>query len=76
GEHIVVLPCAADGAQRVAAWLAARDAKPAAVLANWHIALDAAGLAAFVAAFPGLRYEVRAPILDDLFLALAEERQP
>lgn len=71
GEHVVVLP--SSGNEAVLAWLAARGAKPASVLASWHIALDAAGLAAFVAAFPDLRYEVRAPTLDDLFLALAEE---
>lgn len=76
GEHVVVLPTMDPAGADVAAWLAARGAKPAAVLASWHIALDAAGLAGFVAAFPTLRYEVRAPTLDDLFLALAEERRP
>ena len=60
------------GIGHVAAWAAARGARPTTVLANWHIALDAAGLAAFVAAFPDLRYEVRAPTLDDLFHSLAE----
>jgi len=40
-----------------------------------RVALDAAGLASFVAAFPTLRYEVRPPTLDDLFLALAREGQ-
>ncbi len=73
GEHIVVLPA---GEARVAAWLAARGATPSTVLGTWHLPLDAAGLAAFVAAFPDLRYEVRAPTLDDLFMALAEERTP
>jgi len=73
GEHIVVIASTVPGAERVTAWLAARGAAPAKVLASWHIALDAAGLAAFVAAFPDLRYEVRAPVLDDLFLALAAE---
>ena len=76
GEHVVVLPSNDPAAGAVAAWLATRGAAPAAVLASWHIALDAAGLAAFVAAFPALRYEVRVPTLDDLFLALAEERTP
>ena len=71
GDHIVVLPAGTEG---VEAWLAARGGKPSTVLSSWHIAFDAAGLAAFVAAFPGLRYEVRAPTLDDLFLALSEER--
>jgi hypothetical protein len=39
------------------------------------VPLDARGLAAFVAAFPELRYEVRPPTLDDLFLALASEEK-
>jgi lipooligosaccharide transport system ATP-binding protein len=74
GEHVVVLPTAAAGAEGIQAWLTARGLKASIVLANWHLPLDAAGLAAFVAAFPTLRYEVRIPTLDDLFLALAEER--
>jgi hypothetical protein len=74
GEHVVVLPAGlAD--DPLGAWLAARALAPARVLEQWHIALDAPGLAAFVAEFPALRYEVRAPTLDDLFLALAEERR-
>jgi ABC-type multidrug transport system ATPase subunit len=70
GEHIVVLP-AVDGSDPVGAGLASRGAAPARVLGQRHIALDAPGLAAFVAEFPELRYEVRAPTLDDLFLALS-----
>jgi lipooligosaccharide transport system ATP-binding protein len=72
GEHVVVLPLGTPG---IAAWLRDRGRnEPAAVLDSWHVALDAAGLAAFVAAFPTVRYEVRAPTLDDLFLALSTER--
>ena len=37
--------------------------------------LDARGRRHFVAAFPELRYEVRPPTLDDLFLALATEEK-
>ncbi len=74
GEHIVVLPATSPGAAQVIAWLGARGARPTTVLANWHIPLDAAGLAHFVAAFPDLRYEVRAPTLDDLFPAMADGR--
>ena len=70
GEHIVVLPAAAPEAGQVAAWLATRGARPTTVLSSWHLPLDAAGLAAFVAAFPDLRYEVRVPTLDDLFPAM------
>ena len=81
GEHIVVLPAVSPAAgaadlSSVTAWLAARGVQASTVLDHWHIPLDAAGLAAFVAAFPTLRYEVRAPTLDDLFLALAEESKP
>jgi ABC-type multidrug transport system ATPase subunit len=73
GEHIVVLEQpGADPA--LEPWLASRGAALSRVLAEAHVALDAAGLAAFVAAFPSLRYEVRTPTLDDLFLALAQER--
>jgi len=76
GEHIVVLPAPAGGADGLAAWLAERRVKPSTVLSEWHIPFDAAGLAAFVAAFPGLRFEVRAPTLDDLFLSLSGEERP
>ncbi|HEX7901230.1 MAG TPA: ABC transporter ATP-binding protein [Planctomycetota bacterium] len=73
GEHIVVVS-QADGGERVLAWLDERKARRSAVLSDWHLPFDAAGLAAFVAAFPGLRYEVRQPTLDDLFLSLSGER--
>lgn len=73
GEHVVMLPTASPGAAQVEAWLLGRRLCPSTVLADWHFALDAPGLAAFVAAFPELRYEVRPPTLDDLFLTLAKE---
>ena len=41
------------------------------VLGDWHVPLRAEALADFARAFPSLRYEVRAPTLDDLFLKLA-----
>jgi ABC-type multidrug transport system ATPase subunit len=74
GEHIVLLEATAPDTARVIAWFRDRGARPAQVLAYWHVPLDAPGLAAFVAAFPDLRYEVRPPTLDDLFLALASEQ--
>jgi ABC-type multidrug transport system ATPase subunit len=71
GEHIVAVPPGPDRAA-IAAWFAARGGRePATVLGEIHLPLDAAGLAAFVQAFPQARYEVRVPTLDDLFLALA-----
>ena len=73
GEHVVLLAVAEPETAGVIAWFKGRGAKPAQVLADWHVALDARGLAEFVAAYPGLRYEVRPPTLDDLFLALASE---
>jgi lipooligosaccharide transport system ATP-binding protein len=73
GEHVAVLSALVPEAAQALAWLRGRGAKPAQILADWHVALDAPGLAAFVAAFPALRYEVRPPTLDDLFLALAAE---
>jgi lipooligosaccharide transport system ATP-binding protein len=73
GEHVVVMPFAVPGTDRVEIWLRERGLRPSTVLADWHFALDAAGLALFVADFSGLRYEVRPPTLDDLFLALSRE---
>lgn len=73
GEHIVVLPDVGVD-ERVKSWLAERGVSPASVLGHQHVALDAAGLAAFVATFAELRYEVRRPTLDDLFLGLGAER--
>ena len=72
GEHVVVLP--ADGASRpaVATWLDAHGlGEPLTVLGAWHLPLSGEQLADFAHAFPALRYEVRPPNLDDLFLKLA-----
>ncbi|NBC10732.1 MAG: ATP-binding cassette domain-containing protein [Planctomycetes bacterium] len=76
GEHVVLLNAALDETDGALAWARLRGLRPAQVLGSWHLPLDAEGLAAFVAAFPDLRYEVRPPTLDDLFLALAEEGVP
>ena len=73
GEHVVLLPAAGLEIARIIRWFEDRGDKPALVLSYWHIALNASGLAAFVAAFPDLEYEVRPPTLDDLFLALSLE---
>jgi lipooligosaccharide transport system ATP-binding protein len=70
GEHVIVVD-AGHGAA-VAAWLAARGrGEPASVLGAWHVPVSAEELAEFARAFPALRYEVRGPTLDDLFLKLA-----
>jgi len=78
GEHVMVLPAAAPTTDAALAWFRNpppphRPARPAQVLGDWHVALDGRTLAAFVAAFPDLQYEVRPPTLDDLFLALSGE---
>jgi lipooligosaccharide transport system ATP-binding protein len=75
GEHVVLLSAQTQEVSQVIEWFKNRGAKPAQILADWHVALDAPGLAAFVAAFPTLRYEVRPPTLDDLFMALATEEK-
>jgi len=70
GEHVVVVDAAAGSA--VGAWLTARGrGEPASVLGAWHVPLSGDELADFARAFPSLRYEVRGPTLDDLFLKLA-----
>jgi lipooligosaccharide transport system ATP-binding protein len=72
GDHVIVLD--AGSAAGVAAWLAARGrSEPASVLGAWHLPVSGEELAEFARAFPSLRYEVRVPTLDDLFLELALE---
>jgi lipooligosaccharide transport system ATP-binding protein len=72
GEHVIVLAAAA--ADGVAAWLQRRGrGAPAGVLGAWHLPVSSEELADFARAFPSLRYEVRVPTLDDLFLKLALE---
>ena len=72
GEHVVVLDAAA--ATGVVAWLQQRGrGEPAGVLGAWHVPVSGEELADFARAFPALRYEVRVPTLDDLFLKLALE---
>src|SRR5262245_58690180 len=71
GEHVVVIDARAAGAP-VAVWLAERGrGEPASVLGTWHLPLSGEELAEFARDFPALRYEVRVPTLDDLFLKLA-----
>jgi lipooligosaccharide transport system ATP-binding protein len=70
GEHVIVVDGGAGGV--VAAWLAARGrGEPASVLGAWHVPVSGEELALFARAFPALRYEVRGPTLDDLFLKLS-----
>jgi lipooligosaccharide transport system ATP-binding protein len=74
GEHVVVVAAGAASTAALPPWLAARGLRaPATVLGDWHVPLSAEALADFARAFPDLRYEVRSPTLDDLFLKLALE---
>ena len=70
GEHVLVLEAGASAA--VADWLAARGpAPPRACSAPGTCPCRARSWRTSRAAFPSLRYEVRVPTLDDLFLELA-----
>jgi lipooligosaccharide transport system ATP-binding protein len=72
GEHVVVLEADALTTSSVAPWLDARGlTAPPAVLGFRHLTLRGEELADFARAFPALRYEVRAPNLDDLFMKLS-----
>ena len=77
GEHVVILHAIEPKTKDALAWIETNfgeSVRPSQVLSDWHIAFDAQQLSMFVAAFADLRYEVRSPTLDDLFLALSEER--
>ncbi|MGL4399865.1 MAG: ABC transporter ATP-binding protein [Luteolibacter sp.] len=76
GEHVVVVSRDVPESAALEKWLLERQLTASSVLDEWHIAMDAAGLAGFVATFASLRYEVRPPTLDDLFLALEKEVKP
>jgi lipooligosaccharide transport system ATP-binding protein len=72
GEHVVVVDADTGTAGAVVPWLETHGlGEPLAVLGAWHLPLSAEQLADFARAFPALRYEVRPPNLDDLFLKLA-----
>jgi lipooligosaccharide transport system ATP-binding protein len=74
GEHVVVVAADTGVTTALLPWLAGRGlGEPATVLGDWHLPLSAEALADFARAFPHLRYEVRGPTLDDLFLKLALE---
>lgn len=77
GEHVVILNAFESRTHEAIAWIQATfggQVSTSQVLSDWHVPFDAQQLSMFVAAFADLRYEVRPPTLDDLFLALSEER--
>ena len=70
GEHVVVV--AATHGEAIAGWLGAHGrGEPASVLGALHVPVSGEELADFARAFPSLRYEVRVPTLDYLFLKLS-----
>jgi lipooligosaccharide transport system ATP-binding protein len=72
GEHVVVLRVEAEVRERVARWLAERGGgRPASILGELHVPLTAPELAAFTTDFTELRFTVRPPTLDDLFIKLS-----
>jgi lipooligosaccharide transport system ATP-binding protein len=72
GEHVVVVEAPVAEGAGLGVWLKDHGlGEPVTVLAAWHVPLRAEELAAFARAFPALRYEVRPPTLDDLFMKLA-----
>lgn len=76
GEHVVILHATEAKTAEALAWIKTHfgdTVRPSQVLSDWHVPFDAQQLSRFVAAFADLRYEVRPPTLDDLFLALSEE---
>jgi lipooligosaccharide transport system ATP-binding protein len=73
GEHVLVAPASAD-VEAIARWIERELGKRGArVLGELRVALDAGGVAKATAAFPDVRFGVRPPDLDDLFLALSIE---
>ena len=73
GEHVIVLPAVSEDLPTIEPWLIEKGLKNSTVLTHWHIPVGSAELAEFVSKFPEVRYEVRPPTLDDLFLTLAKE---
>ncbi|MES9991194.1 MAG: ABC transporter ATP-binding protein [Candidatus Thiodiazotropha sp.] len=75
GEHVVVLDANIPEADALQQWLLEEGLdRPTKILNTWQIALDGAGLARFSTTFGQLRFEVRPPNLDDLFLQLSDKR--
>jgi lipooligosaccharide transport system ATP-binding protein len=72
GEHVIVIQSDPVTVAALAPWLARHGiGEPTSILGAWHLPVSAEALADFARAFPQLRYEVRVPTLDDLFLKLA-----
>ncbi|MEM0896104.1 MAG: ABC transporter ATP-binding protein [Verrucomicrobiota bacterium] len=76
GDHMVVVSRTGPNLDGVEIWLEEKGGKHSVILTDWHVPMGSAELAEFVGRFPNLRYEVRPPTLDDLFLTLAKEVSP
>jgi lipooligosaccharide transport system ATP-binding protein len=74
GEHIAIIPAGDDAQRRATLWARQRgNATPASVLGELHLPLRGGQLGEFSAEFSDVRFEVRRPNLDDLFLSMALE---
>jgi lipooligosaccharide transport system ATP-binding protein len=74
GEHVVVLHTNTPEAEAIKSWLKNKGiGDPTRILDTWQFALDGPRLADFSATFGHLRFEVRPPNLDDLFLQLSDD---
>ena len=73
GEHMVVVSRTGPDLDGVEIWFEEKGGRHSVILTDWHVPMGSADLAEFAGTFPHLRYEVRPPTLDDLFLTLAKE---
>ena len=73
GEHVVVVHADEPLKGRIDHWTRTHGTSPPAVILDeLHVPLKASELAAFSADFEALRFSVRPPNLDDLFIKLAD----
>jgi lipooligosaccharide transport system ATP-binding protein len=74
GEHVIVIAPDEPRRDAIAAWVRAHVAgHPSEVLGELRVPMSSAELARFGQVFEGVRFAIRPPNLDDLFLELAEE---
>lgn len=77
GDHVVVVPPSEPRRDEIAAWAEQTTrSSPRSVLGELHVAVAADQLAKFTERFRDVRFSVRAPNLDDLFLALSVPEVP
>ncbi len=75
GEHVAIAKHLGVDRPVFEAWVHQHlGTRPTVVLDEWQVPLTSAQLAAMTAAFPGLRFTLRQPTLDDLFLRLSVQQ--